>query len=202
MKIDFKNELMHRYQPSAKEVVEDDVPAMDFLTVDGEGDPNNSTAFEQAVEALFPVSYAAKLMVKKGSSAIDYFVMPLEALRWADDMSSFSTQDKTRWKWTVMIMQPPPAAAEIVAKAIADTRAKKNLPAPARLRFETLAEGRRAQVPHIGPFSTEGPTVERVHQFIRSRGGQILGKHHEIYLSDIRKADPQRWKTVVRQPMR
>lgn len=199
-KIDLKKELKHLYQPSAKEVVQVDVPTMHFLMIDGEGDPNTSQAYADAVEALFTVSYAIKFMVKKGPSAIDYSVMPLEGLWWADDMSKFTTKDKGSWKWTMMIMQPSYVTREIVERAIADVRKKKNPKALSKLRLETFSEGACVQILHIGPFSEEGPTIEKVHQFIASKGKRT-GKHHEIYLSDIRKADPAKWKTIIRQPM-
>lgn len=200
-KIDFKKELKHLYQASAKEVAEVEAPQMNFLMIDGEGDPNTSKAFSEAVEALFTVSYTAKFMIKKAPLAIDYGVMPLEGLWWADDMSKFSTEDKSNWKWTAMIMQPPPVTKDIVAEAIASVRAKKKLAALSRLRFAALTEGRCAQILHIGPFSEEGPTIAKVHQFIAARG-RMSGKHHEIYLSDIRRAAPAKWKTIIRQPFR
>ncbi len=200
IKIDLKKELKHLYQPSAKEVVQVDVPPMNYLMGDGEGDPNNSRVFSDAVEALFAVSYAVKFMIKKGFLGIDYGVMPLEGLWWAEDMSTFSIDDKSNWKWTLMIMQPDFVTKEMIDSAISEVRKKKNLAAISRVRFEALSEGKCAQILHIGPFSEEGPTIEKVHQFIKSKGKQI-GKHHEIYLSDIRKADPAKWKTIIRQPM-
>lgn len=200
-KIDLKKELKHLYQPSAKEVLQVEVPTFQFLMVDGEGDPNTSPAYSQAVEALFSVSYAAKFMVKKGAQAIDYGVMPLEGLWWADDMSVFATGDKSRWQWTMMIMQPDFVSSEVIAAAIADIRKKKNLAAVDKLRLEPFTEGLCAQVLHIGPFSEEGPTIDRLHRFIDAKTGRT-GKHHEIYLSDIRRADPAKWKTIIRQPMK
>lgn len=200
-KIDYKKELKQLYQPSAKTVAAVDVPPMAFLMIDGEGDPNTSKDYAEAVEALFSVSYTVKFMVKKGPSAVDYGVMPLEGLWWADDMSKFSTDDKSNWKWTLMIMQPPPVTAKVIDSAIAEVKVKKNLPALSKLRFENFAEGRCAQTLHIGPFSQEGPTIARVHRFIEEHGCALSGKHHEIYLSDIRRAAPAKWKTIVRQPM-
>jgi hypothetical protein len=199
-KVDLKKELKHLYQPSAKVIVQVDVPTMNYLMVDGVGDPNTSQAYSDAVEALFTVSYAVKFMVKKGALAIDYGVMPLEGLWWADDMSRFTTTDKSNWKWTMMIMQPSFVTTEMIDSAIADVTKKKNPTAISKLRLEVISEGRCAQILHIGPFSEEGPTIEKVHQFIDSRS-RLTGKHHEIYLSDIRKADPSKWKTIIRQPM-
>jgi len=200
-KIDFKKELKHLYQPSVKEVTRVAVPAMNYLMIDGEGDPNTSQVFKDAVEVLFPLSYTLKFMVKRGTLAIDYGVMPLEGLWWVDDMSTFTVEDKTNWKWTLMIMQPDFITGEMVDIAIAEVRKKKNPSALPNVRFEMLSEGVCAQIMHIGPFTEEGPTVEKVHKFIDAFGYKRGGKHHEIYLSDIRKADPQKWKTVIRQPM-
>lgn len=199
-KIDLKKELKHLYQPSAREVVQVDVPTMNYLMVDGEGDPNTSQRFSETVEALYAVSYTVKFTVKKSDLATDYGVMPLEGLWWADDMSKFSIEDKSNWKWTLMIMQPDFITKEMVDVAIAEVRKKKNPAAISSVRFEALTEGKCAQILHIGPFSEEGPTVQKVHAFIDSRGKRT-GKHHEIYLSDTRKADPLKWKTVIRQPM-
>lgn len=199
-KIDFKKEFKHLYQPSAKEVVQVDVPPLNYLMVDGEGDPNTAQAYRDAIEALFAVAYTIKFTVKKGPLAIDFVVMPLEGLWWADDMTAFATADKARWKWTAMILQPSFVTPDIVASAVLEVKKKKNPAALSKLRLETLAEGQCAQILHIGPFSQEGPTIEKVHQFIDARGRRT-GKHHEIYLSDIRKTAPEKWKTVIRQPM-
>lgn len=200
-KIDFRTDLKHLYQPSAREVVEVEVPAMNFLMLDGEGDPNTSQAFADAVEALFAVSYTIKFAVKKGPAAVDYAVMPLEGLWWADDMAAFTSGDKSNWKWTLMIMQPAFVTPDIIDAAIADVKKRKNPAALSRLYASRFAEGRCAQILHVGPFAEEGPTIEKVHRFIDARGRRT-GKHHEIYLSDLRRTAPEKWKTVVRQPMR
>lgn len=200
-KIDYKKELKQFYQPWAKEVVLVDIPPMHYLMIDGEGDPNSSQAYADAVEALFTVSYTLKFMVKKGPLATHYGVMPLEGLWWSEDMDSFISGDKTGWKWTMMIMQPPCVTRDLVDMAIAQVREKKKLMALPRMRYEAFEEGRCAQILHVGPFSEEGPTVAKVHDFI-AQNWQLAGKHHEIYLSDIRRADPAKWKTIIRQPLR
>lgn len=200
-KLDLKRELKHLYQPSAKEVVQVDVPSFQFLMIDGEGDPNTSPSYAQAVEALFSVSYAVKFMVKRGTPALDYSIMPLEGLWWADDMSTFLTNDRASWKWTMMIMQPDFVASGAVDAAIAEVKRKKARSSVSDLRLESFTEGLCAQVLHIGPFSEEGPTIQRVHAFISSRS-RLAGKHHEIYLSDVRRAERARWRTIIRQPMK
>ena len=200
-KIDLKKELKHLYHASAKEVTVVDVPTMNFLKVDGEGDPNTLQAYAEAIEALFAVSYTVKFMVRKGEFAIDYGVMPLEGLWWADDMTRFSPDDKSNWKWTAMIMQPAFVNRDLIELALAEVKKKKKPAALTRVRFVSWSEGKCAQIMHIGPFSEEGPTIEKLHRFIAAGNRKRIGKHHEIYLSDIRKADPKKWKTIIRQPM-
>lgn len=200
-KIDYKKELKHLYKPSTKKVEMVDVPRMNFLMIDGKGDPNTAQEYKDAVEALFSVSYAVKFMIKKGELAIDYGVMPLEGLWWADDMSTFSVEDKSNWKWTGMIMQPEYVTNELVKEAIEQVKKKKGLPGLPKLHFEAFTEGKAAQILHIGPFSEEGPTIEKTHQFIEKNGYERSGKHHEIYLSDFRRTAPEKLKTIIRQPI-
>ncbi len=200
-KIDFKKELKHLYKPSDKKVDIVEVPPLNYLMIDGEGDPNTSQAFQDAIDVLYPLSYALKFMIKRGEIGIDYGVLPLEGLWWTDDMSSFSVENKDGWKWTLMIMQPELITKEMVQEAIEQVKSKKNPVSLPLVRFESFDEGKAAQIMHIGPFSAEGPTVEKAHSFIEESGSQKRGKHHEIYLSDIRRAAPEKWKTIIRQPM-
>lgn len=200
-KIDLKKALKPLYQPTVKDVARVIVPPMNYLMVDGKGDPNNSQEFADAITVVYAVSYTLKFMVKKGELAIDYGVMPLEGLWWAEDMSQFSQDDKSNWLWTVLVAQPDFISQEMVDAAIADVKKRKAPVALPKLRFETFDEGVCAQLMHIGPFSKEGPNIERVHQFIEASGRKLRGKHHEIYLSDLRKAAPEKWKTIIRQPM-
>lgn len=200
-KIDYLKQLKHLYAPSAKKVEIVAVPEMNFLMVDGAGDPNTAQAFKDAVEALFSLAYTLKFMVKKGATGIDYGVLPLQALWWSDDLSAFTTGNKAAWQWTTMIMQPEFITPQLVAEAVREVQRKKNLPALPLVRFEAFREGKAAQIMHIGPFSEEGPTIEKLHSFIENSGSRMIGKHHEIYLSDIRRAAPGKWKTIVRQPM-
>ena len=200
-KIDLKKELKHLYNPSPKEVVAVDVPAMNFLMIDGEGDPNTSAEYIAAIETLFGVSYTLKFMIKK-EEGIDYGVMPLEGLWWMDDMTKFSAENKEDWKWTAMIMQPKYVTTDLVKTAIEQIRKKKDLIALHKLRFENFFEGRAAQIMHIGPYSSEESNIHRMHEFIKKNDGDLNGKHHEIYLSDPRKTAPEKLKTVLRQPMK
>ena len=201
VKIDYKKELKNLYSSSAEKVEVVELPQMNFLMIDGEGDPNTSQSFQDAIDVLYPLSYTLKFIIKRGEIGIDYGVLPLEGLWWADDMSSFSVDNKENWKWTLMIMQPELVKKEMVATAIEEVRKKKKPVALPLVRFESFVEGKVGQIMHFGPFSEEGPTVEKLHSFIKVSGSQRIGKHHEIYLSDIRRAAPEKWKTIIRQPM-
>ena len=200
-KIDYKKELKHLYRPSAKKVEAVDVPRMNFLMIDGKGDPSTSQEFKDAIGVLYPLSYTLKFMIKKGGIGVDYGVLPLEGLWWADDMSSFVDDRREHWQWTLMIMQPELVTEQMVQEANAQVLKKKNPVSLPLVRFESFEEGKVAQILHVGPFSEEGPSVEKVHAFIEESGSQRRGKHHEIYLSDIRRAAADNWKTIIRQPM-
>ena len=200
-KIDFEKELKHLYSPSANKVEIVDVPQMNFLMVDGEGNPNTSRSFSDAIEALYTVSYTLKFTVKKGKMGVDYGVLPLESLWWSYDMSAFSTGDKDSCKWKLMFMQPDFITHEMIKEAMLEAEREKMPVSLPLVGFEPLKEGKSAQIMHIGPFSEEGPTIEKVHLFIAENGSRRIGKHHDIYLSDIRRAAPEKWKTIIREPM-
>lgn len=200
-RIDLKKELRHLYSPSHKAPTFVDVPDMYFLTVNGKGDPNTAQEYRDALEALYAVSYSLKFMVKR-RKAVDYVVMPLEGLWWTDDMKEFTVANKDAWKWTAMIMQPGHVTEELVQEALEQVEKKKNLPALAKMRYKRFHEGLSAQIMHIGPYSAEGPTIERLHNFIKEKRYELRGKHHEIYLSDPRRAKPEKMKTVIRQPVK
>jgi hypothetical protein len=200
-KLDYKKELKHLYAASAKQPALVDVPTLNYLSVDGTGNPNTSSAYQEAVQALFSLSYTIKFSIKKGRAAIDYGVMPLEGLWWVDDMSQFSVTRKDEWQWTIMIMQPAIVTQAIVEACRSELARKKELPALSKVKFAAFSEGKAAQILHIGPFSEEGPTIEKLHAYIAASGLKLAGKHHEIYLTDIRRAAPAKWKTIIRQPV-
>ena len=199
-KVNLKKELKHLYTPPAKEVTTVDVPPMNFLMIDGEGNPNTSEWYRGAVEALYSVTYALKFMIKKGKAAVDYAVMPLEGLWWVDDMTQFTADGKDAWKWTVMIMQPEYVTRPSFEKARDQVEKRRDLVALPSMRFETFHEGRAVQIMHKGPFADEGPTIDRLHRFIEEQGRERRGEHHEIYLSDPRRTARERLRTVIRQP--
>jgi hypothetical protein len=200
-KLDLRKELRHLYHPPVQEVSLVKVPRFNFLMVDGAGDPNTSKEFQDAIQALFALSYTVKFMVKK-EKKIDFPVMALEGLWWSEDMSAFILEQKDRWKWTLMMMQPDVVTKTMIKKAVKTVQTKKEIPALGSVRFAPFAEGLSAQIMHIGPFSGEGPTIAKVHTFVREHGYELAGKHHEIYLSDLRRVRPEKMKTVIRQPIK
>jgi len=168
-KLDYKKKLKHFYRPSAKKVESVVISKMNYLMLDGEGEPG-SQSFQDAIGVLFPLSYTLKFMIKKGDGGVDYGVLPLEGLWWADDMSAFKNDDRGSWKWTLMIMQPELVMKKMVKIAIKQVEEKKNSVSLPLVRFDSFNEGKVAQIMHIGPFSEEGPTVEKVHDFIEQCG--------------------------------
>jgi hypothetical protein len=177
------------------------VPKFTFLMVDGHGDPNHAATYGQAVEALYSVSYTLKFALKRAVAPLDYRVMPLEGLWWVPDMSQFSAERKAAWDWTMMIRQPAEVDQRLLQEATDQAAAKKDLPATPLLRLERFTEGLAAQAMHIGPYAAEGPTIQRLHDFILGQGLERVGKHHEIYLGDPRRSAPGNLKTVLRQPV-
>jgi hypothetical protein len=202
-KVDFKKELKHLYRPSAKDFQLVDVPPMNFLMIDGHGDPNTDQSYAEAVEALYGVTYKLKFASKKETGR-DYVVPPLEGLWWAENMDTFTvSRDKSAWDWTMMIMTPDWLSQSMFAEAVEVVGRSKALPALVKIRLEPYHEGLSVQILHIGSFDDEGPTISRLHQeYMPQNGLQENGKHHEIYLSDPRKVAPEKLKTILRQPVK
>lgn len=202
-KVDFKKKFKDLYLPSKKRVAIIDVPNMHFLKIDGQGSPGDSPEYKDAMKVLYAVAYKIKFLSK--AEGKDYVVPPLEGLWWADDMDDFTNGNRDMWKWTMMIMQPEWVNEELLKEAIDITAEKKPelkkvLP---KLRFEEYNEGKSAQIMHIGPYTEEGPTIEKLHQFIKEQGGKFNGytqKHHEIYIGDPNRGKPENLRTVIRQP--
>lgn len=199
-KIDFRKEFGKLYFPSATEVVAVDVPAMNFAMVQGAGNPNTTPAFQEAIEALYGVSYTLRFGLKKQGVA-EYRVGPLESLWWTDESGGFSMDSKEEWNWTSMIMQPEVVTRAHFQDAVSQLKEKRNPVALPNVHLERFHEGLSAQVMHIGPYSAEKPTIERIHDFIQEHRYKLAGKHHEIYLGDPRRSAPDKLKTVLRQPM-
>ncbi|UNX53500.1 GyrI-like domain-containing protein [Georgenia sp. TF02-10] len=200
-KTDFKKTL-DAYQAQRDRFRVLDVPDMQYLMIDGHGDPNTSPAFAEAVETLYPVAFTLKFASKRELGR-DYVVPPLEGLWWAKDMDSFTAaRDKSRWDWTLMLMVPGWLGRDMYTDAVEETGTQRR---PARLddvRLAPLSEGRCVQALHVGSFDDEANLLAKLHQeFIPGHGWRMVGKHHEIYLSDFRRVPPERRRTILRQPV-
>lgn len=188
MSIDLKKDLPHLYRPGARDFVEVDVPPRTYLAIDGEGDPNTSAAYREAIETIYPAAYAVRKAFKQRTG--DAFVVgPLEALWWAEDPADFARGNKDTWKWTLLIPLPDEVAREDMAATGVEKR--------------EIREGRCLQILHVGPYDAEGPTLHRLHhEVMPAQKVTFNGPHHEIYLSDVRKTAPEKLRTVLRQPVR
>jgi hypothetical protein len=198
-KIDFKEQYGHLYVPTHKEFTLVDVPPMNFLMIDGHGNPNNNPQYQEILETLYSMAYTIKFALKP--QGFEYTVPPLEGLWWMENMAEFSLETKDRWDWTMMIMQPEFVTVDLVERIKGDVARKKNPTSLSRLRFETYSEGMSVQIMYFGAYADEGPTIAKMHTFINDNGYITNGKHHEIYLGDPRKSAPERLKTVIRQPI-
>ena len=199
-KIDFKKAMKEFYGPPKGKFTIVDVPEMNFLMIDGHGDPNTNPDYQAVCNALYSMAYGIKFALKP--QGIDYVLPPLEGLWWTQEMALFSVYNKEAWLWTMMVMQPPEVTFDLVEQIRAEQADKKDLPALAGLRFEPYHEGLSVQTMYVGAFADEGPTIASMHAFIAEQGYEPAGKHHEVYLSDPRRTAPDKLKTVVRQPVR
>lgn len=209
--LDLRKQYKVLYQPSAKKPAIIEVPRLQFAIVDGAIEkgysPGNSPGFQEAVQALYGISYTLKFMFKKRkTNAVDYPVMALEGLLWLTEGDVFDINIKDNWSYTLMIMQPEIVTQEIFEEAREQVRKKRgDSEALSKLRLEYFEEGLCVQMMHIGPYATEPATIETMRAFAEQNGYRdCVGherKHHEIYMSDPRKADPAKLKTVLRHPV-
>jgi hypothetical protein len=197
-KIDHKHELKPYYSVTQKQPHILEIPAMNYLMIDGQGDPNTATAYADAVSTLYALSYAIRFAVKDAIN-IAYSVMPLEGLWYADDFSVYTANARAAWQWTSMILQPELVTQDLVTAQVEIVRAKKQPPAIDKVRFEVYDEGLVVQRLYFGPYRDEGPFIQEMHAYAEDQGYHLRGKHHEIYLNDPRKVAPEKLKTILRQ---
>ncbi len=201
-KIDYKKQLNAFYHAKIGKPTVVIVPKMNFIMIDGKGDPNTSQEYIDAMQTLYPVAYTIKFTCKNKYGK-DFGVMPLEGLWWSDNMEDFINGNKKNWQWTAMIMQPAFVTEDMFKEAVLQVKEKKTLKSIDKIRYASYDEGRSAQVMYVGPYSDEGPTILELHKFIKEQGGELDENnkhHHEIYLGDPRRADPSKLKTIIRQP--
>lgn len=208
MAFDFKKEYKEFYMPKNKpEIVT--VPAANYIAVRGTGDPNNEGgAYQQSISVLYAVAYTLKMSYKTDhriGGFFEYVVPPLEGFWWQDGVDGIDYSDKSAFHWISVIRLP-----DFVAKADFDwaveTASKKKKLDCSSAEFLTIDEGMCVQIMHIGPFDNEPATVAQMdahlkeYRYENDFSGSRL--HHEIYLSDARKVAPEKWKTVIRHPIR
>ena len=200
-KIDLKKKYKDLYSPSKKEFSLIQVPPLQYLMIDGKGNPNSSERYQMAIQTLYGFSFSMKFALKK-NQGLDYTVMGLEGLWWTPNISSFSMEHKDQWEWTALMLQPEFITPELFEETRHQLLDKGKWPLANETRLELFDEGLSAQILYIGAYDDEPPTIARMHEYIHSQEYQLTGKHHEIYLSDARRVAPEKNRTILRQPVK
>jgi len=206
---DFKKEYKDLYLPkTTPSLIE--VPVMTYLMINGKGNPNTEPSYKKSVEALYSLAYAIK-MSKMGSQQpegyFDFVVPPLEGLWWLEGQPFDGTviNRKDDFQWIMMLRQPEFVTAKVLESTKIGVVKKKPDLDLRGVRLETLAEGLCAQIMHIGPYDAEPASIAQLDAFIQEKGFrtemQGMRQHHEIYLSDPNKTEPEKLKTVIRHPI-
>ncbi len=197
-KLDLKKE--HKTYYKAKiipEVVEfGEIP---FLTIEGKGEPGGKE-FTSKVEALYSLAYGVKNLCKKQGK--DFVVPNLEGLWWVESDKPALEVPRGEWRWKLLIRMPEFVTSEIVEKAKVEVIQKKGIELVDEIKFEKLTEGKCVQVLHIGPYSTEPESLAKMRKLMEEKNLVENGLHHEIYLSDPRRVPEEKWKTILRQPVK
>lgn len=198
---DMKKTLRHLYNPSAKAISIVDVHEMNYLMIDGTGNPS-SERYQKAVESLYALANGIRAVSRK--EGFVFTVMPLEGL-WAfegEEKENFklSEANKDSFQWTLMILQPAHVIDEDFEEACETVRRKKSPDLLDEVRFDAYHEGESVQIMHVGSSDDEGVKVKQLHDYIKQNEWQIGKRHHEIYLNDPRKVAPSQMKTIIRQP--
>ncbi len=208
MAFDYKKEYKEFYMPKAKPSIVE-VPTMNYIAVRGKGDPNEEDGeYKAAIGVLYAIAYTIK-MSKMGDHRIDgYFdfvVPPLEGFWWQDGIEGVEYTNKSTFNWISVIRLPDFVTKEEFDWAVSEAQRKKKLDC-SKAEFLTIDEGLCVQIMHLGAFDDEPVTVAIMDEFIKVNGYENdfsnTRRHHEIYLSDARKVAPEKWKTVIRHPIK
>ena len=208
MAFDFKKEYKEFYMSkSVPEIVT--VPKANYIAVRGMGDPNQEGgAYQSAVSILYAVAYTLKMSYKTDyriEGFFEYVVPPLEGFWWKEGVDGIDYGDKSTFHWISVIRLPEFVTKKDFDWAVEEAARKKKLDC-SLAEFLTIEEGLCVQIMHIGPFDNEPSTVALMDQYIAENGyANDMNEtrlHHEIYLSDARKAAPEKWKTIIRHPIR
>jgi len=205
-KLDFKKEYKDLYLPTQTPMLID-VPEMRFIMVDGRGVPG-SERYQAALQTLYALSFTIKMSKMSGQQPdgyVEYVVPPLEGLWWCDGGKVKWPQSKSEWLWTSMIRQPEFVTDEVFAWAVSQCREKKPDVDVSHARFMSFTEGLCVHIMHVGSYDDESRSMAKIDQFIEENGlvnlTGVVHKHHEIYLSDPRKTETDKLKTVLRVPV-
>lgn len=208
MAFDFKKEMKAFYMPKSKpEIIT--VPKATYIAVRGSGNPNEEGgAYQQAISVLYAVAYTLKMSYKgdyKMEGFFEFVVPPLEGFWWQDHVNGIDYSDKSTFNW-ISVIRLPDFVKEKDFEWAKETAAKKKKIDCSSAEFFTVDEGLCVQVMHTGPFDNEPETVAAMDEFLAQNGYENdMGAerlHHEIYLSDARKVPPEKWKTVIRHPIK
>lgn len=197
---DYQALIKKLYFPKKPEILT--IPPLQYAMINGQGDPNTSESFQDALGALYAISWGIKMLPKKGIVPDGYFAYKVNALEGLWDMpegTDFTGANKDDFIWTLMIQQPP-FVSQALFESVRDMQLKKKgIEALKEVRLEMLDEGLCCQALHIGPFDTEPATFEAMHNFVENQNHiRASLRHHEIYMSDFRKVVPEKCKTILR----
>lgn len=199
---DLRRELAHLYAPESTAPALVEVPEMNFIMLDGVGDPAAAREFREAIETLRYLAFALKFNLAETRPEQAFAVMPFEALIWHEDGPAVAPGTAPGWRWTAMVMQPQVVTLDHFRATAAEVVESKMAKMIEKVRFASFAEGLAAQLVHEGPFDDGGLSVRRLHAFLEGQGCEPAGLHHEIYLNDPLRTRPGRRRTLLRQPAR
>lgn len=204
--IDFKKDPTYKAKTTPTIIK---VPKMLFVMVDGIGAPDSGgkyeTEFQKAMQAIFGIVYTIKFWDKKFTPPANYdkFTMaPIEALWWMDDGSDFDMEKPDDWHWTAMMRLPEFVTPEFYDEVVRTCIEQKKTDIYKKVRLEYFEEGESVQIMHVGPYSSEGPNIKRIHEYAIENGYKLIGRHHELYFGDPRRTAPEKLKTILRQPIK
>jgi len=197
-KLDLTKEFKTYYSAKTRPEVAEfgEIP---FLTIEGKGEPGGKK-FTNKVEALYPLSYGVKKICKKQDK--DFGVPKLEGLWWVESNKPALEVPREEWRWKLIIRMPDFVTSEILEKAKEEVFKKKELELIKEIKFEKMKEGKCVQILHIGSYSTEPESLVKMRKLMEEKNFVENGLHHEIYLSDPRRVPEEKWKTILRQPVK
>ncbi len=198
VKLDMKKSLKSCYV-SKKSIQFIEVPKIKYICFQGKGDPSVCQDYQDAMGVLYGLAYTIKFIYKAMEK--DFVVMPLEGNWWSEPGTKFSEISRDEWLWEVMIAVPDYVEESIFDDARIKLKDKKDPKGLEKATFREIHDGLAAQFLYIGPYSDEGPYIEEMHKYVKDQGYKLRDRHREIYLSDPRRASPEKLKTIIRHPI-